>query len=275
MQRSAIGRPALFSTEQLLRHERVGLKIALSSADEHVPTVARETVEQVVRERSGALGREQEAMLRAVAQSQDRVVCVVGHAGAGKTNALAALAHTFQREGFLAIGAAPSGVAAANLAAETGLPTGTLHRLLDEAQRNGGLPHRCLVVIDEAGMADSRTLTQLLLKVAHAHGRAVLVGDPAQLAAVGPGGLYAAIVERQGAIELTENRRQRDELERRALALLREGRSRDYLAHAAKQGRLTVADDRNEAKARLLADWWQAANADLAGSELATGDRVL
>ncbi len=45
-----------------------------------------------------------------------------------------------------------------------------------------------------------------------------------------------AIVERNGAIELHDNRRQRDELERRALALLREGRSRDYLAHAAEQG---------------------------------------
>ncbi len=51
----------------------------------------------------------------------------------------------------------------------------------------------------------------------------MLVGDPAQLPAVGPGGLFSAIVERNGAIELHDNRRQRDELERRALALLRDG----------------------------------------------------
>ena len=117
-------------------------------------------------------------------------------------------------------------------------------------------------------MADTRTLTDVLFQVEHAGGKAVLVGDPAQLPAVGPGGLYAAIVERNGAVELHHNRRQRDELERSALALLRAGRSRDYLAHAAEQGRLTVAASRTEAKAQLIADWWQAACTDLPGSAM-------
>ena len=86
----------------------------------------------------------------------------------------------------------------------------------------------------------------------------MLVGDPAQLPAVGPGGLFAAIVERNGAIELHDNRRQRDQLERRALALLRDGASRDYLAHAAEQGRLDRRrrSGRGEgaARRRLVAD---------------------
>ena len=266
VERPVIGRPATLSTEEMLRHERVGLKIATSTRPRRVPTVARETVERVVREREESIDGEQAAMLHAIAASQDPVVCVVGHAGSGKTRALAALADSFQREGFLAIGAAPSGVAAANLAAEAGIPCGTLHRLLAEAKHEGGLPRDCLVMVDEAGMADSRTLTRLLWQAEHAHAKLILVGDPSQLPAVGPGGLYAAIVERKGAIELTENRRQHDELERRALALLREGRSRDYLAHAAARGRLDVADNRTEAKARLLADWWQSTDADLAGS---------
>ena len=205
-------------------------------------------------------------MVHEAAASPERVVCVVGHAGAGKTTALAALADAYQRDGYTAIGAAPSGVAAANLAAESGIPSGTLHRLLAETWQRGGLPRHCLLVVDEAAMADTRALTRLLFQVEYAEGKAVLVGDPAQLPAVGPGGLFAAIVERNGAIELHDNRRQRDELERRALALLREGRSRDYLAHAAEQGRLTVASDRVEAKAQLVADWWQTARTDPVGS---------
>jgi conjugative relaxase-like TrwC/TraI family protein len=265
---ATVGRPGLFSTAELLRHERVALKIAAPSCRARVPLVSQATIEQVLLDRDAALGCEQTAMLRAVAASPDRVVCVVGHAGSGKTTALAALADAYQREGFVAIGAAPSGVAAANLTAETGMPSGTLHRLLAEASQRGGLPRRCLVVVDEAGMADTRTLTRLLFRVEHAHGKMVLVGDPAQLPAVGPGGLYAAIVERNGAIELSDNLRQRDELERRALALLREGRSRDYLAHAAEHGRLGVAENRSEAKAQLIADWWQAARADLPGSAM-------
>ncbi len=263
---AAVGRPAVFSTAELLRHELVALRLAEHSPRARAPVVALATIRQVVRERRSLLGREQTALLRALASSPERVLCVVGHAGTGKTTALAALADAFQRDGYLVIGAAPSGVAAANLAAETGISSGTLHRLLAEARQRGGLPRDCLLVVDEAGMADTRTLTRLLFQLERAQGKVVLVGDPCQLPAVGPGGLYAAIVERNGAIELHNNRRQRDQLERRALALLRAGRSRDYLIHAAEHGRLNVAENHTEAKAQLLADWWQAASTDLAGS---------
>ncbi len=235
---ATVGRPAAFSTAELLRHERVALQLAAHGRHARVPTVSPATVEQVARERGSMLGREQLAMVHAVASSPERVVCVVGHAGAGKTTALAALADAYQRDGHVAIGAAPSGVAAANLAAETGIPSGTLHRLLGEAREHGGLPRRCCSSSTRRGWPTRRTLTRVLLQIERAEGKAVLVGDPAQLPAVGPGGLFAAIVERKGAIELHENHRQHDELERRALALLRDGRSRDYLAHAAKQGRL-------------------------------------
>jgi hypothetical protein len=265
---ATVGRPGAFSTVELLHYERIALELAAHGRQVSVPTVSPATVEQLTREHEPALGREQVAMLHLAASSPERVVCVIGHAGAGKTTALAALADAYQRDGHVVIGAAPSGVAAENLSAETGIPAGTLHRLLAEMQQWGGLPRGCLLVVDEAAMADTRTLTGVLLEVERAEGKAVLVGDPAQLPAVGPGGLFSAIVERYGAIELHDNRRQRDQLERRALALLREGRSRDYVAHAAEQGRLTVAVGLVEAKAQLVADWWQAAHVDLAGSAM-------
>jgi conjugative relaxase-like TrwC/TraI family protein len=266
VERAAVGRPGLFSTDELLRHERAALTLAAPTRQVRVPVVSDETLARVVRARAGELSAEQEAMVRAVSASPDRVVCVVGHAGAGKTAALGALAEAFRREGYLTLGAAPSGVAAANLEAETGVPSMTLHGLLAETWGRGGLPRECLLLVDEAGMADTRTLTRALFQVDHADGKLVLVGDPAQLAAVGPGGLFAALVERNGAVELHDNRRQRDELERRALALLREGGSRDYLAHAAEQGRLRMAESRTEAKAQLVADWWRAASSDLEAS---------
>jgi ATP-dependent exoDNAse (exonuclease V) alpha subunit len=266
VERAEVGRPARFSTDELIRHERVALEIATRTRDVPVPVVSEQALDRVVREQSGTLSAEQAAMVRSVAASPDRVVCVVGHAGAGKTAALGALAEAFRREGYLALGAAPSGVAAATLEAETGVPSMTLHRLLAETWGRGGLPRECLLLVDEAGMADTRTLTRALFQVAHADGKLVLVGDPAQLAAVGPGGLFAALVERNGAVELHDNRRQRSELERQLLVLLREGASRDYLSRAAEQGRLRVAESGTEAKVQLVADWWRAASSDLAGS---------
>ncbi|MGI8478493.1 MAG: MobF family relaxase, partial [Gaiellaceae bacterium] len=143
---AAVGCPAVFSTAELLRHERAALGLAARNRNARAPTVSAATIAQVAQERADLLGHEQIAMLQSAASGPDRVVCVVGHAGAGKTTALAALADAFQRDGFVAIGAAPSGVAAANLGAETGRPTDTLHCLLAEARRRGGLPRRCLLV---------------------------------------------------------------------------------------------------------------------------------
>ncbi len=262
------GRPALFSTSELLRQERAALALVERGRDAGAPTVSAADIERIAQERAASLGLEQIVLLRAVSSSPDRVVCVVGSAGSGKTTVLAAVREAFERDGALVLGAAPSGVAAETLAAEAGIPTGTLHRLLAEARRQGGLPSRSVLVVDEAGMADTRTLSRALAYVERAEGKAILVGDPAQLPAVGAGGLFAAIVERHGAVELSDNQRQRNQLERHALSALRAGESGTYLAHAAGNGRLVVANDRMHAKAQLVADWWQAGSVDLPGSAM-------
>jgi hypothetical protein len=172
----------------------------------------------------------------------------------------------FAQAGIEVLGAAPSGVAAEKLQDETRIPATTLHRLLDEARTGGGLPSGCVLVVDEAGMAETRILAPVLELVEEANAKAILIGDPHQLPAVGAGGLFAGIVERQGAVVLTENRRQRDHLECDALARVRAGVGRDYLAYAEKRERLVVSESPVTTRARLLADWWEHARDDLAGN---------
>src|SRR4051812_39478673 len=77
---AAIGRPATFSTAELLRHERVALKLASRDRDVRSPVIPTASIGEVLRERADVRGSEQLAMLRAVGSSPDRVVCVVGHA---------------------------------------------------------------------------------------------------------------------------------------------------------------------------------------------------
>ncbi|MEO5575117.1 MAG: MobF family relaxase [Gaiellaceae bacterium] len=263
----APGRPASYSTRELLELERGALELVERGRSAGVASVPAAIVEETVTKRRGApLSAEQEAMVRAVLTSPDRVVCVVGPAGAGKTTATHALAEAFNAAGAPVLGAAPSGIAAERLQDETGIPSRTLHRLLADARRAEGLPEGCVLIVDEAAMAETRVLALILAAVEQAGGKAILIGDPQQLPAVGAGGLFAAIVERHGAIELTENQRQRDELERRALQAVRDGLGRDYLAFADQRGRLVVANDPLESRARLLGDWWQHARTDLAGN---------
>jgi conjugative relaxase-like TrwC/TraI family protein len=264
----APGRAAYYSTAELLRIEREALAGVERGHNAGAPAVPAADLDDLFRERAERflLSAEQERMVRSVALSPDLVVSVVGLAGAGKTTATHALAQAFDGAGVPVLGAAPSGIAAERLQDESGIPATTLHRLLAEARRASGLPEGCVLVVDEAGMADTRVLAPLLALVEEAEGKAVLVGDPRQLPAVGAGGLFAAIVERHGAIQLRENRRHVDELERRALEALRGGLGREYLAFADRNERLIVSDGPVETRARLLTDWWQAAKEDLPGT---------
>lgn len=262
----APGRPAAYSTLELLQLERSTLELVERGRSADVPVISPALVDETMRrcERT-PLSAEQEAMVRAAVTSPDRVVCVVGPAGAGKTTATHALAEAFHATGAPVLGAAPSGIAAERLQDETGTPSQTLHRLLADANRQG-LPDGCVLIVDEAAMAETRVLAPILSLVEQASGKAILIGDPLQLPAVGAGGLFAAIADRHGTIELTENQRQPDELERRALQAIRDGLGRDYLAFADQRGRLVVSNDPLESRANLLGDWWQHARTDLVGN---------
>ena len=264
----APGRAAYYSTAELLRIEREALSLVERGRGVDSPTAPNDVVDQVLRERAQrrSLSAEQERMVRTATASGDRVVAVVGPAGAGKTAAVHAAAEVFHTAGIPVLGAAPSGIAAERLEEEAGIPSATLHRLLGEARQAGGLPRGSVLVVDEAGMAETRVLAPLLALVEEAEGKAILVGDPHQLPAVGAGGLFAAIAERHGAVQLRENHRQRGELERRALAAVRGGLGREYLAFAERNERLVVCAGPLETRARLLVDWWSDACRDLEGS---------
>jgi conjugative relaxase-like TrwC/TraI family protein len=258
----APGRPARFTTRELLVVEREAVELAVAGRTSGAPQPERKTLlRSLLGERE--LTNEQRQLVLDASSSPERVICVVGVAGAGKTTALRVLAEAHQECELTVLGAAPSGRAADELEKATGIPSRTLHWLLLEAHREGGLPRGCVLVVDEAGTAETRVLAPLLQLVDRAEGKAILVGDPAQLPAVGAGGLYPALCERLGALELLDNRRQHEPIERHALAQMRHGDPEPYLAHAARRGRLQVADDASAAKRRLLADWWETARHDL------------
>jgi conjugative relaxase-like TrwC/TraI family protein len=250
------GRPARFTTRELLAVEREAVELALAGRDVTVPAPGRRPLAEALMLTGHELTGEQRMLVHEAASRSDRVVCVAGVAGSGKTRALRALAHAYRGIEVTVLGAAPSGRAADELQAATGIRSRTLHRLLLDAQRGDGFPHGCLLVVDEAGMAETRVLAPLLQAVDRAEGKLLLVGDPAQLPAVGAGGLYQALCDRLDPVELTGNRRQRDPLEREALANLRAGDPDPYLAHAASQHRLAVDENPTAAKERLLTDWW-------------------
>ena len=98
-----------------------------------------------------------------------------------------------------------------------------------------------LVIIDEAGMADTLSL-DTAVQFAIDRGASVrLIGDDQQLAAIGAGGVLRDITHTHGALRLTELHRFTDPAEAAASLALREGKPEAldfYLDH----GRVHVGD---------------------------------
>jgi ATP-dependent exoDNAse (exonuclease V) alpha subunit len=158
-----------------------------------------------------------------------------------------ALTLAWTEDGGEVIGLAPSAAAAAVLGEQTGIRADTLAKLT-WSLRNGAFPDwamgvgpSTLLIIDEAGMADTLTL-DTAVQFAISRGASVrLVGDDQQLAAIGAGGVLRDIKNMHGALQLTELHRFTDPVEAQASLALREG-DPSALGFYLDHGRVHVGD---------------------------------
>jgi conjugative relaxase-like TrwC/TraI family protein len=176
-----------------------------------------------------ALDAGQAALVRRMSTSGARLQLAIAPAGAGKTTAMRALALAWTEDGGQVLGLAPSAAAAAVIAEQTGIRADTLAKLTWSLD-HGDLPDwaaavgsSTLVIIDEAGMADTVSLDTAVQFVIARGGNVRLVGDDQQLAAIGAGGVLRDITQTQGALCLTELHRFTDPAEASASLALRDG----------------------------------------------------
>jgi conjugative relaxase-like TrwC/TraI family protein len=194
-----------------------------------------------------ALDAGQAALVRHMCSSGARLQLAIAPAGAGKTTAMRAVTLAWTDDGGDVIGLAPSAAAAAVLAEQTGIRTDTFAKLtwsLDHGELPewaAGVDPSTLVIIDEAGMADTLSLDRAV-QFAIGRGASVrLVGDDQQLAAVGAGGVLRDIQQSHGAHHLTELHRFTDASEASASLALREGNI-EALNFYLDRGRVHVGD---------------------------------
>jgi ATP-dependent exoDNAse (exonuclease V) alpha subunit len=202
-------------------------------------------------------------MVAAVTTSGNGVDVVVGRAGTGKTYALAAAAALWRADGFRPIGVALAARAATELESSAGIMSTTTARFLidmDQAPIDS-LTDRHVVVVDEAGMVDTRRLARILRRAEAVGAKVVLVGDHRQLPAVEAGGAFAALVSRLPSVELTDNRRQVLQWERETLDRLRDGSTSEVASIVATyrdQGRLHFGETPADVRTAMVADWYAA-----------------
>src|SRR5674476_1387910 len=189
----------------------------------------------------------QAALVRTMATSGACLQLAIAPAGAGKTTAMRALAGAWTEGGGTVVGLAPSAAAAAALREQIGASTDTLAKLTWSLGQ-GDLPGwaqqigpSSLVVIDEAGMADTLSLDAAVEFVVGRGGSVRLIGDDQQLAAIGAGGVLRDIQATHGAARLAELLRFADPAEGAASLALREGQT-EALGFYLDAGRVNVGD---------------------------------
>jgi hypothetical protein len=189
----------------------------------------------------------QVALVRQMATSGARLQLAIAPAGAGKTTAMQALAAAWTEAGGDVIGLAPSAAAAAQLRDQIDAPTDTLSKLTWSLNQHklpdwvGSIGPSTLVVIDEAGMADTVSLDAAVRYVVGRGGSVRLVGDDQQLAAIGAGGVLRDIAHTHGALRLPELLRFAAAAEGAASLALRDGRP-EALGFYLDQRRVHVGD---------------------------------
>jgi conjugative relaxase-like TrwC/TraI family protein len=250
-----------FTTRAIWELERKALASAEAMAARSDRAAVEELIVARVLAKRPGMKPDQRSMVERLLGGGEGLVVVIGEAGTGKTYALTAAAQGWAEAGVDMQAAAPTW-RAANVLRSEGLEARSLASLLarfDHAVAEGKAPlaRGSVLLVDEAGMVDSRALARLVDHAQAAEAKLVLVGDPAQLGEIEAGGLFAAIASRTEPIRLNEVIRHRDGLEREGAKLIREGAGSEALVLYQGAERVTVSDDPLARREAMVADWWQ------------------
>lgn len=211
-----------------------------------------------------------------------------GYAGAGKTTVMRCVRQVYAAHGFNVIGAALAGKAAENLEREAGIRSDTLLGLLTRIGHGHlQLTAKDVVVVDEAGMVDSRLMHGIVSACAKTGAKLVLLGEAEQLQAVGAGGAFRMMerllaekaADGKGIAILDDITRQQGDYKWLTQAVLdvRRGDAGTALKALADHDLLRIGKDSDAAKETMVRDWFAdtagyKAKLMIAGTRAETGD---
>ncbi|MEW2087848.1 MobF family relaxase [Streptomyces sp. NPDC006682] len=251
-----------YTTADVVAAETLIVSETTNRLNEQAAVVSRDTVDMtlstVEAQHGGtfAFSDEQRAVLERLLTAGHGIDAVVGIAGSGKTTIMNTARAAWESHGLVIAGASTAAVAAANLKAEAGIESRTLASWLTGIRNGGsGLTGVDVLVVDEAAMCDDRDIAELLTHAAETGTKVVGIGDPKQLHSPGIGGSFAAVHHLVGGLTLSQNFRQKDMVERRALELWRDDNRVESLRTFAGTGRVHALADKDATLAAMLTIW--------------------
>jgi conjugative relaxase-like TrwC/TraI family protein len=223
--------------------------------------IARMNAAREVAERIGAPLTDEQDVALLVLTGPERASVVVGPAGTGKGVVIDAVARAEQLAGRETIGIAVSGSTAERLGTDSpALQGNTLTLDALTARANAGsirVGPDTTIVLDEAGMVDHKRLDSLTGLIERSGAKLIAVGDGKQLPSIGPGGMFDRLTGHAPTVELETIHRTTDPHEQRGWQALRAGEPERAMAHYNAQGRLHLADTRDQAAESAVQAWAQ------------------
>lgn len=239
----------VFTTHTILRSEMDLVKTAelLTMKDTH--KVLESVIDQAIAAQNeklkkyGELSADQISAIRLMLSSS-QISCVVGFAGAGKTTSLEAAKEALEISGYKVLGLAPTGRAVDNMT-KSGVRSLTLHKFLwAHSQGRERISAKTVLVLDEAGMVDSRRFSELMALVKASGAKLVSIGDGNQLQAVEAGPAFRLLTHRIQPAVLETVIRQKTDWQREATSLFGAGKARAALELYQKNGVFKIITER-------------------------------
>ena len=218
------GTEQVYTTQEMLKVEMGLVNRAERLSAQHTHKVNSSVIDQVIEQHNqklseyGGLSADQDRAIRHMLSSE-QIACVVGYAGAGKTTSLEAARESWEASGYTVVGLAPTGKAARNME-DCGIRSMTVHKFL-YAQEQGReqISPKSVIVLDEAGMVDSRRFADLLTIIDQAGAKIVPMGDGNQLQAVEAGPALRLLMQRLRLAVLETVVRQKEDWQKDATRL--------------------------------------------------------
>lgn len=206
-----------YTTRENLAQESRIIEIAESGRGA-MPGIEKDRAEELLKkfDPKNTLEGQQGDAVRQMVCSDDRVFGLQGLAGTGKTYALKYAREVWEAEGYTVRGSAFAGKAAAGLEDDSGIKSGTIHKLLNQLEKEAGnqnpaqdleIKSKWLLqglkpgdkkeiwVIDEAGMVNNSLMAQLLEAAAAKDAKVILTGDDRQLPPIGAGNAFGDLIQ--------------------------------------------------------------------------------
>lgn len=278
------GSDRCFTTLEMWQLEQELLRDVATLKERSGAQVAEWIVAGILRE-NPQLDAGQVGAIRAAVTGNGDIRAITGVAGAGKSTTLKAVKEAFERAGYQPTGLALSGVAKEELAEATGMPCRTIASFLKQAEKttterlkedvtyvaktiiravqgkstyqktSADLHEKSVVIVDEAGMTDTRSVQKLVRQARDAGAKILFVGDVKQLQPIEAGGPFRRIVKEVPTAHLSVNHRQQDTNDKEAVTAIRAGDIEKAFRNYAERNRIHVGENRRDTIEKLVDHW--------------------